>query len=109
MELADCQNPETVLRLKSDDFRDGCLLATNLGDDADTTAAVYGQLAGAFYGEAGIPIGRAVEQFRIPTALWGLQSSRGRDSGWISGSTCPEVDIRKPRISELAAQISKQD
>lgn len=37
------------------DFREGCLLAVNLGDDADTTAAVYGQLAGAFYGEDGIP------------------------------------------------------
>lgn len=40
---------------KSDNFRDGCLLAVNLGDDADTTAAVYGQLAGAYYGEEGIP------------------------------------------------------
>ena len=40
---------------KSGDFREGCLLAANLGDDADTTAAVYGQLAGAFYGEEGIP------------------------------------------------------
>ena len=39
----------------SDDFRDGCLLAANLGDDADTTAAVFGQLAGAYYGESGIP------------------------------------------------------
>jgi len=36
-------------------FRDGCLQAANLGNDADTTAAVYGQLAGAFYGAAGIP------------------------------------------------------
>jgi ADP-ribosyl-[dinitrogen reductase] hydrolase len=39
----------------SDSFREGCLLAVNLGDDADTTGAVYGQLAGAFYGEVGIP------------------------------------------------------
>jgi ADP-ribosyl-[dinitrogen reductase] hydrolase len=39
----------------TDDFRSGCLAAANLGDDADTTAAVYGQLAGAFYGEDGIP------------------------------------------------------
>lgn len=37
------------------DFRDGCLRVVNLGEDADTTGAVYGQLAGAFYGEAGIP------------------------------------------------------
>jgi ADP-ribosyl-[dinitrogen reductase] hydrolase len=27
----------------------------NLGDDADTTGAVYGQLAGAYYGAAAIP------------------------------------------------------
>ena len=39
----------------SDDFRTGALLAVNLGDDADTTGAVYGQIAGAFYGETGIP------------------------------------------------------
>jgi ADP-ribosyl-[dinitrogen reductase] hydrolase len=37
-------------------FREGCLLAVNLGDDADTTGAVYGQLAGALYGEWGIPL-----------------------------------------------------
>jgi ADP-ribosylglycohydrolase len=36
-------------------FRDGYLLAINLGDDADTTGAVYGQIAGAYYGEEGIP------------------------------------------------------
>lgn len=40
---------------RSDDFRAGCLLAANLGDDADTTAAVYGQLAGAYYGASAIP------------------------------------------------------
>jgi len=40
---------------KSTCFKDGCLLAVNLGDDADTTGAVYGQLAGAFYGEQEIP------------------------------------------------------
>ena len=39
----------------SQNFRDGCLLAANLGQDADTTAAIYGQLAGAFYGSDGIP------------------------------------------------------
>ncbi len=39
----------------SGSFEEGALLAVNLGDDADTTGAVYGQLAGAFYGEEGIP------------------------------------------------------
>ncbi len=37
------------------DFREGALLAVNLGDDADTTGAVYGQLAGAHYGLTAIP------------------------------------------------------
>ncbi|HSJ25980.1 MAG TPA: ADP-ribosylglycohydrolase family protein [Longimicrobiales bacterium] len=37
------------------DFRSGAFLAVNLGDDADTTGAIYGQLAGAYYGESGIP------------------------------------------------------
>jgi ADP-ribosyl-[dinitrogen reductase] hydrolase len=41
----------------SDSFREGCLLAVNLGDDADTAGAVYGQLAGAYYGEDEIPEG----------------------------------------------------
>ncbi len=39
----------------SDDFEGGALLAVNLGDDADTTGAIYGQLAGAYYGLDGIP------------------------------------------------------
>ncbi|WP_165246628.1 ADP-ribosylglycohydrolase family protein [Paludisphaera soli] len=37
------------------DFETAVLRAVNLGDDADTTGAVCGQLAGAFWGESGIP------------------------------------------------------
>ncbi len=39
---------------KSSTFEDGCLLAVNIGNDADTTGAIYGQLAGAYYGVEGI-------------------------------------------------------
>lgn len=39
----------------SDSYAAAVLAATNLGDDADTTAAIVGQLAGAFYGVQGIP------------------------------------------------------
>ncbi|HEY9269211.1 MAG TPA: ADP-ribosylglycohydrolase family protein [Methylotenera sp.] len=39
----------------TDNFEDAVLTAANLGDDADTTAAITGQIAGAYYGEAGIP------------------------------------------------------
>jgi len=37
------------------DFREAVLLAANLGEDADTTAAIAGQLAGAIWGASGIP------------------------------------------------------
>ncbi len=36
-------------------FEDAVLRAVNLGDDADTTGAICGQLAGAFWGESSIP------------------------------------------------------
>ena len=41
----------------SDDnsFEKGALAAVNLGDDTDTTAAIYGQLAGAHYTYSTLP------------------------------------------------------
>ncbi len=39
----------------ANDFSEAVLRAVNLGDDADTTGAVCGQLAGACWGESGIP------------------------------------------------------
>jgi len=36
-------------------FESAILQAANLGNDADTTAAICGQIAGAFYGEMNIP------------------------------------------------------
>jgi len=41
--------------LNTDSFEQAVLLAANLGDDADTAAAVTGQLAGAYYGFNSIP------------------------------------------------------
>ena len=40
---------------RSDSCREGALRAVNLGDDVDTTGAIYGQLAGAYYGVSAIP------------------------------------------------------
>ena len=40
---------------QADNFRDAVLTAANLGDDADSVAAVAGQLAGALYGAQAIP------------------------------------------------------
>ena len=57
------------------DFREAVLKAVNLGDDADTTGAICGQLAGAYWGESGIPVewleGLA-EREMIEKALEGL-------------------------------------
>lgn len=39
----------------TDSYQEAVLMAANLGDDADTTAAICGQLAGAHYGVAAIP------------------------------------------------------
>ena len=48
---------------KSTSFEHGALLAVNLGRDADTTGAVYGQIAGAYYGVEAIP-----ERWRLKLA-----------------------------------------
>ena len=61
--------------LRTDNFEQAILLAANLGDDADTTAAICGQVAGAYYGKSGIP------------------------SGWI------EKLAMRSAITELAAQL----
>lgn len=66
---------------RSDDFRTGCLLAANLGDDADTTTAVYGQLAGAYYGAAAIPapwveaLALREEIIALAAGLWSAATS----------------------------------
>jgi ADP-ribosylglycohydrolase len=63
---------------RADSFREAVLLAVNLGDDADTTGAVVGHIAGAFYGEVGIPaewlaklaMRETVEGFAARLAEW---------------------------------------
>lgn len=40
---------------KTNSFEEGAILAVNLGDDADTVGAIYGGLAGAYYGVEAIP------------------------------------------------------
>jgi ADP-ribosyl-[dinitrogen reductase] hydrolase len=58
-------------------FREAVLAAANLGEDADTTAAVAGQIAGAMYGYAGIPSmwrERLLWRKEIEAAGWNLIS-----------------------------------
>lgn len=40
----------------ADTFKDGLLKVVNLGEDADTTGAIYGQLAGAYFGAEALPV-----------------------------------------------------
>ncbi len=64
------------------DFEGTVLAAANLGDDADTVAAIAGQLAGAFYGRSAIPV-RWLERLsmrgeieRLALELAGVAASR---------------------------------
>lgn len=45
----------------SDNFLDGLIIAVNLGEDTDTVGAVYGQIAGCFYGLQAIPTNLVTE------------------------------------------------
>jgi len=60
----------------TESFADAVLLAANLGDDADTTAAVCGQVAGAFYGEEDIP------------AAWRARLTMGDAIGALADRLC---------------------
>ncbi len=55
--VVDCLEAALWAFYRTDNFRDAVLAAANLGDDADTTAAVCGQVAGACYGTDKIPQG----------------------------------------------------
>jgi len=66
----------------ADSFEEAVLRAVNLGDDADTTGAVCGQLAGAYWGESGIPqewIEGLAQRDMIEEALNGLLSNPAND------------------------------
>lgn len=60
-------------------FEEAVLRAVNLGDDADTTGAICGQLAGAYWGESGISESLRAGLARmdmIEAALAGIVSDR---------------------------------
>jgi len=59
-------------------FSEAVLKAVNLGDDADTTGAVCGQLGGAYWGRTGIPdswLAGLARRELIETALAGLMQA----------------------------------
>jgi ADP-ribosyl-[dinitrogen reductase] hydrolase len=61
-------------------FADAVLTAANLGDDADTTAAVCGQVAGAYYGDSGIPA-RWLERLALRSEITELAQALGAGPG----------------------------
>ncbi|MEE2730759.1 MAG: ADP-ribosylglycohydrolase family protein [Pseudomonadota bacterium] len=49
----------------TDSFEEGMIRAVNLAGDADTIGAIYGQLAGAYYGESSVPY-RWIKSIKAP-------------------------------------------
>jgi ADP-ribosyl-[dinitrogen reductase] hydrolase len=70
---------------KAASFEEAVLLAVNLGDDADTTGAVCGQIAGAYWGESGI-----VESLRSGLARPEM----------IEEALCGLLGVERPKIPE---------
>ena len=71
--------------LNTESFRDAVIEAVNLGGDADTTGAVTGAIAGAFYGREGIPEGW-IEELKVRDEILSLarriyEISGGQDEG----------------------------
>ncbi|MDR2637249.1 MAG: ADP-ribosylglycohydrolase family protein, partial [Zoogloeaceae bacterium] len=62
---------------RTESFAEAILMAANLGDDADTTAAVCGQVAGAYYGERGIPP-HWLERLALRAEITALADALGR-------------------------------
>ena len=78
----------------ADDIRDAALRAANLGDDADTTAAIAGQIAGARWGAEGIPHAwrkKVVAGDRITALARGLYLAGGGvtdQTSWAHDAFC---------------------
>lgn len=74
-----CRSLEAALWAfyNSGSFEKGALLAVNLGDDADTTGAIYGQTAGAYYGVRLLQesLSEGDERLHIPTGARGEEES----------------------------------
>ena len=66
----------------TDSFRTALSKVVNLGEDADTTGAVFGQIAGAYYGVDGIP-----PEWRAKLAMRELIDQRATELHAMAGLT----------------------
>jgi len=92
---------------RSDSFREGALRAVNLGDDADTTGAIYGQLAGAYYGSRlSHRSGSSAWRCANSSAKRPPRCSTSRTHNAIVGFNCC-LKLSQPEIvpSELTQQV----
>lgn len=113
--VVDCLEAALWAFQRSESFREGALLAVNLGDDADTTGAVYGQLAGAFYGVDAIPAAWRAKLTRrelieqLADRLLGLAGGGVRQTLRARDLPCPTYGIqfraaaRRSVLDEIAA------
>ncbi len=77
--VVDCLEAALWAFASTDSYETAVLAAVNLGDDADTTGAVCGQIAGAFYGASAVP-----ERWRNKLAM------------------LPEIEKLATRLGEMA-------
>ena len=85
---------------RSDTWEAGALAAVNLGDDADTTAAIYGQLAGAHYGIDAIPE-RWRNQIAFKDEIVARADSLHELAGKINNADAHEAELRaNPKCEE---------
>lgn len=92
--------------LTTEDFASGALLSVNSGGDSDTIAAVYGQLAGAYYGLEAIPaqwreeLVEYSEIFAVTDALCGITRLKTPRTRFAEDHTSDEADrpaaLRQP-------------
>ncbi len=100
---------------EADSFEEAVFQAVNLGDDADTTGAICGQLAGAYWGESRIPepLRRGLARTDLlENALAGLLQARTWwiDEPFVKASSNPtSEDLAELRSEGFSAIISFLD
>lgn len=76
---------------RTNSFAKAVLLAANLGDDADTVAAITGQLAGALYGKEGIPA-YWLERLAWNSRIENMALELTMQAGWFPTETSSAQD-----------------
>lgn len=85
----------------TDTFKDAVLTAVNLGDDADTTGAIVGQLAGAYYGYSAIP-----EKWRTKLYRNDLITSLSESLYQCSSTRCTISGMTEEQLKEISNDMA---